>query len=143
MYVFSAVVLWMLTDKYATLDFRGLGYLRVNGRQGLPREVQQDGLAHLPGLHNQVFSVVLYIYHTYARFLAVRYVIFRSFTKMRSWTENFSSWASWPKADHDASRGSPSGLPGGLCASSVIILPLDPHLVDASVNFEDLGYIQL
>ena len=35
--VFSAVVLWMLTDKYATLDFRGLGYLRVNGRQGLAR----------------------------------------------------------------------------------------------------------
>ena len=22
-------------------------------------------------------------------------------------------------------------------------LPLDPHLVDASVNFEDLGYLQL
>ena len=38
--------------------------------------------------------------------------------------------------------GSPSGLPGGPCASSVIILPLDPHLVDASVNFEDLGYLQ-
>ena len=66
----------MLTDKYATLDFRGLGYLRVNGRQGLVREVQQDGLAHLPLLHNQVISVVLYIYHTYARYLAVRYVIF-------------------------------------------------------------------
>ena len=32
--------------------------------------------------------------------------------------------------------------PGGPCASSVIILPLDPHLVDASVNFEDLGYLQ-
>ena len=68
----------------------------------------------------QVFSVVLYIYiyiyiyHTYARFLAVRYVIFGYFTKMRSWTQNFSSWASRPKADHDASRGSPSGLPGGL-----------------------------
>ena len=62
---------------------------------------------------------------------------------MRSWTQNFSSWASRPKADHDASRGSPSGLPGGLCASSVIILPLDPHLVDASVNFEDLGDLQL
>ena len=62
--VFSAVVLWMLTDKYATLDFRGLGYLRVNGRQGLAREVHQDGLAHLPWLHNQVISVVLYIYHT-------------------------------------------------------------------------------
>ena len=39
--------------------------------------------------------------------------------------------------------GSPSGLPGGPCASSVIILPLDPHLVDASVNFKDLGYLQL
>ena len=25
----------------------------------------------------------------------------------------------------------------------MIILPLDPHLVDASVNFEDLGYLQL
>ena len=62
---------------------------------------------------------------------------------MRSWTQNISSWASRPKADHDASRGSPSGLPGGLCASSMIILPLDPHLVDASVNFEDLGYLQL
>ena len=24
----------------------------------------------------------------------------------------------------------------------MIILPLDPHLVDASVNFEDLGYLQ-
>ena len=36
----------------------------------------------------------------------------------------------------------PSGLPGGPCASSVIIFPLDPHLVDASVNFEDLGYLQ-
>ena len=35
------------------------------------------------------------------------------------------------------------GLPGGPCASSVIILPFDPHLVDASVNFEDLGYLQL
>ena len=23
----------------------------------------------------------------------------------------------------------------------MIILPLDPHLVDASVNFEDLGYL--
>ena len=34
-------------------------------------------------------------------------------------------------------------LPGGPCASSVIILSLDPHLVDASVNFEDLGYLQL
>ena len=61
---------------------------------------------------------------------------------MRSWTQNISSWASRPKADHDASRGSPSGLPGGLCASSVIILTLDPHLVDATVNFEDLGYLQ-
>ena len=49
-----------------------------------------------------------------------------------------------PRVDHDASRGgSPSGLPGGPCASSVITLPLDPHLVDASVNFEDLGYLQL
>ena len=74
----------------------------------------------------------IYIYHTYARFLAVRYVIFGSFTKIRSWTQNFSSWSSRPKVDHDASRG----LPGGLSASSVIILPLDPHLVDASVNFE-------
>ena len=37
--------------------------------------------------------------------------------------------------------GSPSGLPGGPCASSVMILTLDPHLVDASVNFEDLGYL--
>ena len=83
----------------------------------------------------------IYIYHTYARFLAVRYVIFGYFTKMRSWTRNFSSWGSRPKADHDASRGSPSGLPGGLSASSVIILPLDPHLVDASVNFEDLGLL--
>ena len=54
----------MLTDKYAALDFRGLGYLRVNGRQGLAREVHQDGLVHLPRLHNQVISVVLYIYHT-------------------------------------------------------------------------------
>ena len=25
----------------------------------------------------------------------------------------------------------------------MIILPFDPHLVDASVNFEDLGYLQL
>ena len=25
----------------------------------------------------------------------------------------------------------------------MIILSLDPHLVDASVNFEDLGYLQL
>ena len=40
-------------------------------------------------------------------------------------------------------EGSPSGLPGGPCASSVIILSLDPHLVDASINFEDLGYLQL
>ena len=87
--------------------------------------------------------MLCYIYITLARFLAVRYVIFRSFPKMRSWTQNISSWASWPKADHDASRGSSSGLRGGLCASSVIILPLDPHLVDASVNFEDLGYLQL
>ena len=31
--------------------------------------------------------------------------------------------------------------PGGPCASSVIILSLDPHLVDASVNFVDLGYL--
>ena len=38
-------------------------------------------------------------------------------------------------------EGSPSGLPGGPCASSVIILSLDPHLVDASVNFVDLGYL--
>ena len=31
----------------------------------------------------------IYIYHNYARFLAVRYVIFRSFTEMRSWTQKF------------------------------------------------------
>ena len=61
---------------------------------------------------------------------------------MRSWTQNFSLGLVGLTADHDASRGSPSGLPGGPCASSVIILPLDPHLVDASVNFEDLGYLQ-
>ena len=61
---------------------------------------------------------------------------------MRSWTQNFSLGSVGLTADHDASRGSPSGLPGGPCASSVIILPLDPHLVDASVNFEDLGYLQ-
>ena len=35
----------------------------------------------------------------------------------------------------------PTMMPGGPCASSVIILSLDPHLVDASVNFVDLGYL--
>ena len=61
---------------------------------------------------------------------------------MRSWTQNFRLGLVGLTADHDASRGLPSGLPGGPWASSVIILPLDPHLVDASVNFEDLGYLQ-
>ena len=62
---------------------------------------------------------------------------------MSTWTQNFSPRLVGLTADHDASRGgSPSGLPGGPCASSVIILPLDPHLVDASVNFEDLDYLQ-
>ena len=61
---------------------------------------------------------------------------------MCSWTQNFSLGLVGLRADHDASRGSPSGLPGGPCASSVIILLLDPHLVDTSVNFEDLGYLQ-
>ena len=62
---------------------------------------------------------------------------------MRSWTQNFSPRLVGLTVDHDASwGGSPSGLPGGPCASSVIILPLDPHLVDAAVNFEDLGYLQ-
>ena len=68
-------------------------------------------------------------------------MLFSFFYENRSWTQYISFWASRPKADHDASRGSPSGLPGGPCASSMIILPLDPHLVDASVNFEDLGYL--
>ena len=46
--VFYSSALWMLTDKYASLDFRGLAYLRKNGRQRSTREVHQDGLAHLP-----------------------------------------------------------------------------------------------
>ena len=37
--------------------------------------------------------------------------------------------------------GSPSGLSGGPCASPVMVLSLDPHFVDASVNFVDLGYL--
>ena len=86
--------------------------------------------------------MLCYIYiMLYAKYLAVRYVIVILLRKIRSWTQNFRLGLIGLTADHDASRGSPSGLPGGPCASSVIILPLDPHLVDASVNFEDLGYL--
>ena len=84
---------------------------------------------------------MLYIYHTYARYLAVRYVIFLLLRKCVHGLGIFRLGLVGLTADHDASRGSSSGLPGGPCASSVIILPLDPHLVDASVNFENLSYL--
>ena len=48
MCVFYSRAWWMLTDKYASLDFRGIAYLRINGRQRSTQEVLQDGLAHLP-----------------------------------------------------------------------------------------------
>ena len=61
---------------------------------------------------------------------------------MSTWTQNFLRLVDLRPTMMPV-EGSPSGLPGGLCASSVTILPLDPHLVDASVNFEDLGYLHL
>ena len=48
-------------------------------------------------------SVLCYIYITlYARYLAVRYVIFNL---LRKWTQNFSPRLVGLTADHDASRG--------------------------------------
>ena len=72
----------------------------------------------------QQVSVLCYTFITYfASYLALRYVIFE-FCEMSTWTQNFYLRLGRPTADHDASRlGRPSGLPGGPCASSVIILP--------------------
>ena len=101
-----------------------------------PRWLGASALIAQPGYQ----CCVIYISH-FMLHISSKVCNFHSFTKMLSWTQNFRLGLVGLMADHDASRGSPSGLPGGPCASSVIILPLDPHLVDASVNFEDLGYL--
>ena len=85
---------------------------------------------------------MLYIITYFASYLAVRYVIF-IFLRNEYMDSEFYLRLVGLRPTMMPVGGSPSGLPGGPCASSVIILPFDPHLVDASVNLEDLGYLQL
>ena len=103
------------------------------------QEVLQDDVAHCTQ-HTPGFSVALYSFTYFASDLALRYVISNYLRNEYMDSEFLRLVGLWPTM-MPVEGGSPSGLPGGPCASSVIILPLDPHLVDASVNFEDLGYL--